>query len=54
MTAEHHPETEHERAAAAEAERKRKERHERSEDRLDEGLEETFPASDPVAVKNIT
>jgi hypothetical protein len=28
--------------------------HERQEDLLDEGLEESFPASDPVSVKRIT
>ena len=26
----------------------------RKDERLDEGVEETFPASDPVAVKHIT
>ena len=28
--------------------------HRRRDERLDEGVEETFPASDPVAVKHIT
>jgi hypothetical protein len=28
--------------------------HRRDSDRLDEGLEETFPASDPVSAKHIT
>ena len=30
------------------------ETHQRQEDLLDEGIEETFPASDPVSVKHIT
>jgi hypothetical protein len=30
------------------------EEHRRHDERLDEGVEETFPASDPVAVKHIT
>jgi hypothetical protein len=30
------------------------ERHRRHDELLDEGVEETFPASDPVAVKHIT
>lgn len=29
-------------------------RHERQDALLDEGVEETFPASDPVSVKHIT
>jgi hypothetical protein len=29
-------------------------KHRADSERLDEGLEETFPASDPVAAKNIT
>ena len=32
----------------------RKERHEHQDELLDEGVEETFPASDPVSVKRIT
>ena len=28
--------------------------HKRKDELLDEGVEETFPASDPVAVKHIT
>lgn len=29
-------------------------KHQRRDELLDEGVEETFPASDPVAVKHIT
>ena len=32
----------------------RHEEHRRKDELLDEGVEETFPASDPVAVKHIT
>jgi hypothetical protein len=56
MIPEHHePERDREHAADAEAERKRlEERRKRHDARLDEGLEETFPASDPVSVRHIT
>ncbi len=33
---------------------KGKDKEEHQEDLLDEGVEETFPASDPVSVKRIT
>jgi len=34
--------------------KKQKDDHRTESERLDEGLEETFPASDPVAAKHIT
>ncbi len=46
-------------AAAGDLKPKNEERghdqgHKRRDELLDEGVEETFPASDPVAVKHIT
>ena len=38
----------------ADREARKKADRERHDERLDEGVEETFPASDPVAVKHIS
>ena len=59
MTAPHHPEP-RSNSVSKPARRKdapgaqSKESRQHEEERLDEGLEETFPASDPVSAKHIT
>jgi hypothetical protein len=47
-----HPDKKHDHLAAAKPEAKKEKK--RQDALVDEGLEETFPASDPVSVKHIT